>query len=222
MTGEGDDRPPAGAVAAGPESPGKASPERSAGPAGDDLELVEAAQAGDAGALDSLLRRHQPRLRVLCLRLTGDPADADDACQESLIALARGLARFDRRSSFATWAYRVTTNTCLDELRRRRRRPVPGLPDDADDSGTVGRHQAGDPAGAVADRVDIDVALAGLVPEFRTAVVLRDLCQLSYAEISEVVGVPVGTVRSRIARGRASLLEVLAGNSSTPEQRPSA
>ncbi|MGI9022076.1 MAG: RNA polymerase sigma factor [Acidimicrobiales bacterium] len=203
---------------------------RDAGAAGDDdVALVAMAQGGDAGALDTLLRRHHPRLRVLCLRLTGNPADADDACQEALIAVARGLARFDGRSSFATWAYRVTTNTCLDELRRRRRRPVPGLPDDGDDTG-AGR-QGGPPSGAaspardtadeVADRVDIDAALARLAPEFRAAVVLRDLCRLSYAEIADVVDVPVGTVRSRIARGRAALLEALTGNSPTADQRPS-
>ncbi len=182
----------------------------------DDVELVGAAQRGDTQALNALLRRHHPRLRVLCLRLTGDPADADDACQEALLALARGLNRFDGRSSFATWAYRVTTNTCLDELRRRRRRPRPGLPDDLEDQRGDRPRPARDPADVVAERVDIDAALAGLAPEFRAAVVLRDLCQLSYAEIADVVGVPVGTVRSRIARGRAALLADLGGNPPAP------
>lgn len=187
---------------------------------GGDAELVAAAQAGDTAALDTLLRRHHPRLRTLCLRLTGDPTDADDACQEALLALAKGLASFDGRAAFATWAYRVTTNTCLDELRRRRRRPVPGLPDDDVDSVAGTRDAGPDTADAVVERTDIDAALAGLAPEFRAAVVLRDLCQLSYSEIADALGVPVGTVRSRIARGRAALLPVLAGNPSTPDRRP--
>ena len=187
---------------------------------GGDAELVAAAQAGDTAALDTLLRRHHPRLRTLCLRLTGDPTDADDACQEALLALAKGLASFDGRAAFATWAYRVTTNTCLDELRRRRRRPVPGLPDDDVDSVAGTRDAGPDTADAVVERTDIDAALAGLAPEFRAAVVLRDLCQLSYSEIADALGVPVGTVRSRIARGRAALLPVLAGNPSTPHRRP--
>ena len=195
----------------------------------DDGQLVAAARDGDRRALDALLRRHHPRLRALCQRLTGDPTDADDACQEALIALVRGLPRFDGRSSFATWAYRVTANTCLDELRRRRRRPRPGLADDdalgGDSVGLVGGGRLApglaspDTADRVAARLDVDAALAQLPADFRVAVVLRDLCQLSYGEIAEVLGVPVGTVRSRIARGRAALLPVLTGNPVTGSER---
>lgn len=181
-----------------------------------DASLVDAATAGDDDALDALLRRHHPRIQGICLRLTGNRADADDACQEALLALVRGLNRFDGRSTFATWAYRVTTNTCLDELRRRRRRPIPGLPDDLGRSGPV----SGDHGGTVADRLDIDAALVRLAPGFRVAVVLRDLCGLSYAEIAEVIDVPVGTVRSRIARGRALLLPHLAGSTGNPAAAP--
>jgi len=186
-------------------------PERGAGSVperADDEVLVTAARGGDAEALDTLLRRHHPRLLTLCARLTGNPTDADDACQDALVALARGLDRFDGRSSFSTWAYRVTTNTCLDELRRRRRRPVPGLPEDPP-SLPPGSDGPDDPAETATGRVDIDRALGRLAPEFRQAVVLRDLCQLSYADIAEAVGVPIGTVRSRIARGRALLLPLL-------------
>ncbi|MDQ6796794.1 MAG: RNA polymerase sigma factor [Actinomycetota bacterium] len=167
------------------------------------------AKRGDTGALDALLRRHHLRLLTLCARLTGNPTDADDACQEALVALARGLDGFDGRSSFSTWAYRVTTNTCLDELRRRRRRPVPGLPEDAPTHPGGSEGGPDDPGEMVTRRVDIDSALGRLAPEFRQAVVLRDLCQLSYAEIADIVDVPVGTVRSRIARGRALLLPLL-------------
>jgi RNA polymerase sigma-70 factor, ECF subfamily len=207
-----------------------------------DDELVWAARDGDAAALDTLLRRHQPRLLVLCRRITGDPTDAEDACQEALIALARGIRRFDGRSAFRTWAYRVTTNTCLDELRRRRRRPVPsedaiagpergGLPTLR--SGTQPALRSGkqpglrsgtqpaatdDPGDGIAARLDVDAALAAIAPDFRAAVVLRDLCQLSYDEIAEVLDVPPGTVRSRIARGRAALLPLL-GNSPPPGER---
>lgn len=179
-----------------------------------DDDLVAAGQQGDRAALDALLRRHYPRLLALSRRLTGDPSDADDACQEALVALVRGLPRFDRRSSFATWAYRVTTNTCLDELRRRRRRPLPQAPDD-ESPGRPGP----DVGDRVAARADLDAALARLAPEFRAAVVLRDLCQLSYGEIADVLDVPVGTVRSRIARGRAALLPLVSGNRVTGTER---
>src|SRR5688500_4405303 len=87
--------------------------------------LVVAAQGGDRAALDRLLRTHHDRLAALCHRLCGNPTDAADATQEALIAIVRGLPRFDGRARFSTWAYRVATNACLDELRRRSRRPVP-------------------------------------------------------------------------------------------------
>lgn len=130
----------------------------------------------------------------------------------------RGLPRFDGRAAFSTWSYRVATNACLDELRRRRRRPDPGLPDD---DALLGA----DPVAAVDDIVvgelTVDAALQGLPPDFRAAVVLRDVCALDYAEIAEVLGVPPGTVRSRIARGRAMLATQLGGNPKPASDRPS-
>jgi RNA polymerase sigma-70 factor (ECF subfamily) len=180
---------------------------------------VRAAQDGDVGALDALLRRHHDRVYAVCRRLAGNEADALDATQEALIAIARGIRRFDGRAAFTTWAYRVATNACLDELRRRGRRPTPGLPDDV---GTGAR--SGVPAAAIdalPDRMAIDAALAELPEDFRAAVVLRDLCDLDYAEIAAVLGIPPGTVRSRIARGRAQLARHLApGNQPLPPDRP--
>lgn len=168
----------------------------------DDRALVAAAQGGDRDALDTLLRRHHDRLHALCRRLTGHDADALDATQEALIAIVRGLPRFDGRAAFSTWAYRIATNACLDELRRRRRRPEPGLPEFERPNP---RSSAPSAETRVAERMVIDAALAELPPEFRAPVVLRDLCQLDYAEIAEVLGIPPGTVRSRIARARAAL-----------------
>lgn len=177
---------------------------------------MAAAQGGDRRALDQLLRRHHDRLYAVCRRLTGNDADGADALQDALISLVRGLDRFDGRSRFATWAYRVTVNACLDEMRRRRRRPEPRLPDDV----TVGHGR--DQYVAVDVRIDVDAALATLPADYRVAVVLRDLVGLSYEEIAEVVGVPVGTVRSRIARGRAGLVRQLspAGNPPPEGERP--
>lgn len=147
-----------------------------------------------------------------------------------MIAIARGLPRFDGRSSFSTWAYRVATNACLDELRRRRRHPEPT--DDAALDQAGARATGGGGGGGhleldrIGERVDIDAALAALAPEFRAAVVLRDLIGLDYAEIGEILEVPVGTVKSRIARGRAALADHLApggnriGATDRPRTRP--
>ncbi len=187
----------------------------------DDRELVAAAQRGDRGALDALLRRHHDRLHVLCRRVTGNDTDALDATQEALLAIVRGLPRCDGRAAFSTWAYRIATTACLDELRRRRRRPEPGLPDD------LGVHEqpARDPGpaldGQVTDRLAVDAALARLPADFRAAVVLRDLCRLDYAEIADVLDIPPGTVRSRIARGRAVLARHL-GEPAPADDRPTA
>lgn len=172
---------------------------------------MAAAQAGDRDALDALLRRHYDRLFALCRRMTGNAADAADATQEALLAIVRGLARFDGRSAFSTWSYRVATNACLDELRRRRRRPDPA---EVDEERPVRTADESTPelAQLVADRLSIDEALAGIPAEFRVAVVLRDVCALDYAEIAEVLDIPAGTVRSRIARGRALLAGRIAGN----------
>lgn len=160
------------------------------------------ARAGDRAALDALLRRHYDRLYAICRRLAGNDADAADATQEALLAVVRGLDRFDGRSSFTTWSYRVATNACLDELRRRGRRPTPGL-EPVREPVTVGMEQQ------VVDRVLLDDALPRLDEDFRVAVVLRDVAGLDYAEIAEVLGIPPGTVRSRIARGRRHLARAL-------------
>jgi RNA polymerase sigma-70 factor (ECF subfamily) len=192
----------------------------------DDRTLAAAARAGDRGALDALLRRHQDRWWRLCRRLTGNDADARDALQEAMIAIARGIRRYDGRAAFTTWAYRVTTNACLDELRRRSRRPLPHA---ASFVGADRRDDGPAPEGpavtdgradidALVDRLDVDAALAGLPHEFRVAVVLRDLCDLDYAEIARVLGIPTGTVKSRIARGRATLADHLGNPSATPER----
>lgn len=185
------------------------------GDARDDATLVAAAQGGDRDALDGLLRRHAERIHALCRRMTGNADDADDAAQEAMVAIVRGLRRFDGRSAFSTWVYRVTTNACLDEMRRRRRRPDPAELTETE-LATAGT----DVQTAVATRLDVDDALRRLPVGYRAAVVLRDLCGLDYREIAGVLDVPVGTVRSRIARGRAALMPYV-GNPIDHDERPS-
>ena len=169
---------------------------------------MRAAQAGDRAALDALLRRHYDRIFGVCRRLTGNDADAADAAQEALLAVVRGLPRFDGRAAFSTWVYRIANNAAIDELRRRGRRPDPGLPEV--------EHERRDPGPelgtSLADRVVLDQALQSIAPDFRACVVLRDQLGMDYAEIAETLGIPPGTVRSRIARGRAALADALGGN----------
>ena len=177
--------------------------------------MVTAAQSGDRGALDQLLRRHYDRVHSVCRRITGSASDGDDACQEALIKIVRNLPRFDGRSSFGTWAYRIATNASLDELRKRQRRPSLHTvrPSSAGDDDERSIDPADDAAGRQIDRIDdqlaIDAALEGLSEDFRVVVVLRDVVDLDYQEIAEVLDIPLGTVKSRIARARAQLADVL-------------
>lgn len=188
----------------------------------DDRTLVAAAQTGDRGALDELLRNHYDRIWAICRRIAGNDADAADATQEALLAIVRGLPKFDGNAAFSTWSYRVATNACLDELRRRKRRPTPQLVDEHE--GWIDRtSEQTSPAfdEQVAVRDELETALAALPKEFRQPVILRDQVGLDYAEIAATLDIPPGTVRSRIARGRSKLAELLhAGNQTAPDERP--
>lgn len=186
----------------------------------DEAALIAAAQSGDQWALDQLLRNHQAAIHAVCRRIAGNDADALDATQDALIAVVRGLPRFDGRSKFSTWVYRIATNSCLDELRRRRRRPLVGLPEHDGMPIDLPQEAVTGVAEQVADTLLVEAALASLPEEFRVAVVLRDMCELDYAEIAEVLDIPAGTVRSRIARGRTQLIERLSGNQTGPPDRP--
>jgi len=193
----------------------------------DDLQLITAAQSGERAALDALLRRHYDRIHAVCRRITGNESDAADAAQEAMIAVVRGLPNFDGRSTFGTWVYRIATNASLDELRRRRRRPI-SIVDAVDHEGRTTDHadpDSGVRIDDVSERMALEAALAALAEDFRIPVVLRDVADLEYAEIALVIGVPVGTVKSRIARGRLALAQALShnaqpGNQSDPGQRP--
>lgn len=178
----------------------------------DDATLANAAGQGDRGALDVLLARHIDRVHAICRRICG-PDDALDATQDALIAITRSVDRFDGRCAFTTWMHRVATNAALDELRRRKRRPTPMAAEDSSAVATATASRAAEPE-RVVDRLDIQAALTRIPDEFRVAVVLRDVADLDYAEIADELSIPIGTVRSRIARGRAALAREL-GNRET-------
>ncbi|WP_019929294.1 RNA polymerase sigma factor SigE [Nocardia sp. BMG111209] len=161
---------------------------------------------------DDLVREHADRVYRLAYRLTGDPQDAEDLTQETFIRVFRSLQSY-QAGTFEGWLHRITTNLFLDMVRRRNRIRMEALPDDYDRVPAEGPgpeqvyHDA---------RLDPDLqsALDSLAPEFRAAVVLCDIEGLSYEEIGATLGVKLGTVRSRIHRGRQALREYLAHNGS--------
>jgi RNA polymerase sigma-70 factor (ECF subfamily) len=173
-------------------------------PGGDgDGDLVQAAAAGDEGAFAALVTRHRDLLWSVCHRICTDPHVAEDAFQLTLIAVWRGLARFDGRARFSTWLYRIAVNASLGVLRARRRERTVALDDHP------GPTSVRDPATAVADADAVQWALARLPFDFRCAVVLRDLCGCSYQEVADIAGVKVDTAKTRIARGRQALAALL-------------
>jgi RNA polymerase sigma-70 factor (ECF subfamily) len=179
--------------------------------------LLAAARRGDHDALEALLRSVHDRMAAVARRMLRDPRDAADCTQEALIRVVRGLAGFDGRSSFSTWCHRIVATTALDELRRRGRRPVTVPETDREPLSTEpAPEQASLDALALAD---IDSALACLPEEFRQAVVLSDVADLDYPTIAEMLEVPVGTVKSRVARGRSQLRDLLGNPAMASERR---
>jgi RNA polymerase sigma factor (sigma-70 family) len=157
---------------------------------------------------EEVARDHGRFLYTVAYRLTGNHDDAQDLVQEVLLRVRKGLETY-RPGSLEGWLSRITTNTFLDETRRRKRRPVDLLPEEPDR--VVPPSPAADVALAAEALPDeIQSALRRLPQEYRAAVVLCDVVGLSYQEIGDSLDVPVGTVRSRIHRGRALLRAALA------------
>lgn len=172
-----------------------------------DIELVERYVGGDLEAFDELVSRHESRVFGICLRMLKDRHDAFDATQDTFLTLFRKADRYRAEAAFTTWLYRVTTNVCYDHLRRQQRKRTDSMPDYVDPEDPQGQD-----AFASADmRPAISDALAELPPEFRAAVILVDLEGLALDSAAETLGVPVGTVKSRVFRGR-KLLAAQLGN----------
>jgi RNA polymerase sigma-70 factor (ECF subfamily) len=168
-----------------------------------DAELIEAANGGDMGAFDTLVRTHAGAVYAHAYRFFGDPQAAQDATQEVWVNVYNSLSGFESRSAFTTWLFRVTRNVCLDMLRAGRRVAPPVDPI------TLHGLAASDTAGEATARVDLETALRALSPEDRDAFNAVALFGLPYAEAASVLGVPAGTVKSRVFRARRALVALL-------------
>jgi RNA polymerase sigma-70 factor (ECF subfamily) len=169
--------------------------------------LARAASAGDARALDHLLATVRPEALRLCSRFLPNREDAEEACQDTLLAVARGVGRFQGQSAFRTWLHRVAANRARSTYQRLRRRYV-------DEAGGVPLPDRPDPrrtSVVAGTRLDLLDALERLAPEQAETVALRDVLGLSYAEIATLLDVPEGTVKSRIHEARRQLRQTLGG-----------
>lgn len=171
----------------------------------DDRDLLERATQGDDGAFAELMQRHEDRVFSLALRMMGDRSDALDATQEAFITVFRRAGSFRGDAAFSTWLYRIAINTCKDMLRKRGRAPLP-----AGEEETETRRDPGpSPEDVTALRIDLRRALLALSEDYREAVLLHDVAGVPYEEIAALSGVAVGTVKSRISRGRRKLAELM-------------
>ena len=168
-----------------------------------DAELIAAHRAGDREAFGRLAVRHTYRMWGVAVRTLGDPEDAADAVQDALVAAYRRAGSYRGEASVRTWLHRILINTCMDRLRHDRVRPT--VPWPTREVPARGPDQATE----LATRLAVADALALLPPEQRVAVVLVDVQGWALAEVAEVLGVPLGTVKSRCARGRARLARLL-------------
>jgi RNA polymerase sigma-70 factor (ECF subfamily) len=169
-----------------------------------DEALVRRAVAGDRAAFTELVRRHERRMFAVAVRMLGREEDALDATQDAFLTVFRKLEQFRGESAFSTWLHRITVNACYDVLRKRARQPVLHLATDDDREYEPGP-PVEDHAGAVAGGLDAQRALEQLPPDFRAVLVLADVQDLSYEEVADILSIPIGTVRSRLHRGRLAL-----------------
>ena len=169
-----------------------------------DPDLVHRFQQGQERAFALLMERHERRVYNLAYRMLGNPEDARDATQDAFLACFRHLSRFRGDSAFSTWLHRIALNACYDALRKRRDTtslddlPVEPMP-------------ATDHADRAAAATDVQRALLAVRPDFRAVLVMHELQDLPLEEIAETLELPVGTVKSRLHRGRVALGRILSG-----------
>jgi RNA polymerase sigma-70 factor (ECF subfamily) len=176
-----------------------------------DLDLIEKYLAGDTTAFEELMRAHEDRVFSVCLRMLREREAALDAVQETFVTVFRKVDRFKGDAAFGTWLYRVAMNTCYDQLRRRKRHDTVPLPDNADPP-EIGTDDA---LAAIELRPDLEAALDAIPVDFRAAVILSDIEGIPLVEIADLLEIPIGTVKSRVFRGRRLLAQILGNLSPT-------
>jgi RNA polymerase sigma-70 factor (ECF subfamily) len=184
----------------------------------DETALIHTAQNGDLDSFNTLILHYQDSVFHTALRILGDEDIAQDAAQEAFISAFRSISTF-RGGSFKAWLMRTVTNACYDELRRQKRRPTTPLePDTADGEEMDSPRWLADPNMTPAEKSEADElehaiqhCLDTLPTEFRTVVVLADIQGMDYSEVATAARVPLGTIKSRLARARLRLRECLRG-----------
>ncbi len=187
----------------------------------DDAALVERCRRGDSGAMDRLIRKYQNRVYNVILKICSHADDAAELTQETFVRVIESIDKFEGRSSFYTWIFRIAVNLTLSHCQRKMKLPVKSLEAENDDHSGYGRQllrdflrddRSPDPAVTAQKRELCELAYKALMrldEAQRTVVVLRDIEGMNYAQIAKVLGIELGTVRSRLSRARGNLREIL-------------
>lgn len=177
-------------------------------------DLIARLQKRDEAAFEELIRQYEKKVYTLCFRMCGNSEDAEEAAQDAFLALWRGIDRFRQESSLSTWIYRLATNACIDTLRRRKKQSGSVSLDD-EELFVDAVDTSPQPQETVEHRETqklLQEGLSALPEEYRKVLILREIEGLSYTEIAESASIELGTVKSRISRGRSLLRNFLSGN----------
>jgi RNA polymerase sigma-70 factor (ECF subfamily) len=176
-----------------------------------DAELVARAADGDDDAFAELVRRHHAAIRGLCLSMLDDAAEAEDAAQEAFLSAHKSLKRFQGKSTFGSWLYRIAANRCLDRLRRRKRDRSSSLDALLEEHGDAVEHLLGSEPDASLTQEQRDLVarvLGGLSPEHRLILTLRETQGLDYKELTETLDCSLDAVKARLRRARIAFEEI--------------
>lgn len=173
---------------------------------------IARAKQGDLAAFEQLVLRYEKMVYTLAFRMMDHSEDAKDLSQEVFLKAYRSIARFDERAAFSTWLYRIAMNACIDEMRRRKGKQTLSIEQEQESEDGSMQHQIADPGDTPEEsllrqekRSEILEALGQLSAEHRAVVILRDVKELRYEEIAEILQLPPGTVKSRLSRARRQL-----------------
>ncbi len=192
-----------------------------------DDELISLAKSGDQKAVEELFDRYYKRIYVFLYRATGRREDAEDLCQEAFLLAFKNIGSFKGKSSFFTWVYKIAINRFRDHVRREKRRPLPikSQVDEESFTGSVDTRaslvpqMSDEPGDKVETYQDVRKALQRIHPKYRVPLLLNAVEEMPYEEIARLLGLPVGTVKSRIFRARMMLAEMMGEKRATEKQR---
>ena len=176
--------------------------------------LIQKAQKGDTNAFGTLVASYEKFIFNVACKMFSNSEDASDIAQEALIKAYKNIDKFDFNSSFSTWLYRITVNACIDEMRRRKGRESISIDAEDEESGLA--VQIEDTSLGAEERViqnetvsEVRAAIDKLSEEHKTVIILRDLQDMTYEQVAQTLDLSIGTVKSRLARARKSLKEII-------------